>query len=208
MKKLEAFTSHQIVAATNNQHKLLEIRPLVEPDFRILSLADIGCHDELPENQDTLEGNSYEKAAFVNHHFHLPCFADDTGLEVDILNGAPGVYSARYAGEQRNSEDNIRLLLRNLKGKVNRKARFRTVITLIGLEDIQYFDGTIDGTIMQSARGSQGFGYDSVFQPDGYTKTLAEMNLDEKNEISHRARAIQKLIVYLKNHFGPAGERL
>jgi XTP/dITP diphosphohydrolase len=198
---LDKPTGHRIVAATNNQHKLSEIRPLIEPDFRILSLEDIGCYQELPENQDTLEGNSHEKANYVFKGYNLPCFADDTGLEVEALNGSPGVYSARYAGEQRNSADNIRLLLHNLHGKQNRRARFRTVITLIGYQDTQYFEGVLQGTVLDHSRGSQGFGYDPVFQPDGYTITLAEMAMHEKNKISHRAIAIQKLVAYLKNHF-------
>ncbi len=198
---MEERTNHQIVAATNNQHKLSEIRPLIEPDFRILSLHEIGCHSELPETEKTLEGNSHQKAAYVYNNFHLPCFADDTGLEVDVLNGAPGVFSARYAGEQKNSEDNISLLLKNLQGMPNRKARFRTVITLIGLNNIQYFEGIIEGLILEKRRGSGGFGYDSVFQPEGCIKSMAEMTLREKNLISHRAKATQKLVTYLKNYF-------
>lgn len=198
---MDQTTNLQIVAATNNQHKLSEIRPLIEPDFRILSLQDIGCHEDLPETQKTLEGNSLQKASYVYNNFHLPCFADDTGLEVEILNGAPGVFSARYAGEQKNSEDNITLLLKNLKDRSNRKARFRTVITLIGLNGIKKFEGIIEGTILEEIRGSGGFGYDPVFQPNGFNKSMAEMTLEEKNQISHRARAIQKLAAYLKNHF-------
>jgi XTP/dITP diphosphohydrolase len=174
---------------------------LIEPDLRILSLHEIGCHEDLPETEKTLEGNSLQKAAYVYNNFHLPCFADDTGLEVEVLNGAPGVFSARYAGEQKNSTDNMNLLLKNLEGKQNRKARFRTVITLIGLNGIQYFEGIIDGLILEERRGSGGFGYDPVFQPEGFTKSLAEMTLQEKNLISHRARATQKLVTSLKNYF-------
>ncbi|HET9486619.1 MAG TPA: RdgB/HAM1 family non-canonical purine NTP pyrophosphatase [Chryseosolibacter sp.] len=199
--KLEQLTEHRIVAATNNQHKISEIRPLLEPDFRILSLEDIGCYDELPETESTLEGNSLQKAAFVHARFHLPCFADDTGLEVKALNGAPGVFSARYAGAQKNSADNIALLLKNLSGEANRQARFRTVITLIGLNGVQKFEGAVDGLILEEGRGTGGFGYDPVFQPVGYTKTMAEMTLDEKNTISHRALAIKKLVHYLNHHF-------
>jgi XTP/dITP diphosphohydrolase len=198
---LDQHTGHRIVAATNNQHKISEIRPLIEPDFRILSLEDIGCHEELPETQQTIEGNSLQKASFIYDHYHVPCFADDTGLEVEALNGAPGVYSARYAGEQKNSADNIELLLKNLQGKQNRNARFRTVITLIGLNGVQYFEGIVNGAILQERRGALGFGYDPVFKPDGLNRTMAEMTLDEKNEISHRALAIKKLVSYLKSHF-------
>lgn len=174
---------------------------MLEPDFRILSLQEIGCLEELPETEKTLEGNSYQKAAYVYNNFHLPCFADDTGIEVDVLGGAPGVFSARYAGEQKNSEDNIDLLLKNLQGASNRKARFRTVITLIGLNDIQYFEGIIEGLILNERSGSGGFGYDPVFQPAGFTKSMAEMTLREKNEISHRGMATRKLVAYLKNYF-------
>jgi XTP/dITP diphosphohydrolase len=195
---LERLIEHQIVAATNNAHKLSEIRPLIEPDFRILSLDDIGCRQELPETHETLEENSLEKAAYVLEGFQLPCFADDTGLEVEALNGAPGVYSARYAGEQRNSEDNMTLLLKNLSGRSDRKARFRTVITLLGIEGIQRFEGVINGTILPARRGTAGFGYDPVFQPDGFDKSMAEMSMAEKNAISHRGQAIRKLVNFLR----------
>ena len=199
--KLEKRIKHQIVAATNNQHKISEIRPLIEPDFRILSLEEIGCHQELPETENTLEGNSLQKAAYVHNHFHLPCFADDTGLEVEALNGAPGVFSARYAGAHKNSEDNIALLLKNLSGIPNRNARFRTVITLIGLNGIQVFEGIVHGWILEERRGAAGFGYDPVFQPQGYEKTMAEMTLDEKNLISHRGLAVKKLAGYLHHYY-------
>lgn len=195
---MDEHTRHQLVAATNNQHKLSEIRPLLEPDFRILSLEEIGCQEELPETRDTLEGNSLQKAQFVYDRFRLPCIADDTGLEVEALNGEPGVYSARYAGEQRNSEDNIALLLSRLAHQQNRRARFRTIITLIGSAGVKIFEGTVTGIILAERRGASGFGYDPVFQPDGYPQTLAEMTLDEKNMISHRARAIKKLVDYLR----------
>lgn len=191
----------QIVAATNNQHKISEIRPLIEPDFRILSLEDIGCTEELAETRDTLEGNSLQKAAYIYSRFQLPCFADDTGLEVEALNGAPGVFSARYAGEQKKSEDNIALLLKNLTGIPNRKARFRTVITLIGLDGTHTFEGIVNGVILETKRGVAGFGYDPVFQPEGYTKSMAEMTLEEKNQISHRGIAVRGLISFLKAYF-------
>ena len=199
---MEPLTEHQqqrqLVAATNNQHKLSEIRPLIEPDFRILSLEDIGCTDELPETMSTLEGNSMQKASYVFERFCLPCFADDTGLEVDALNGAPGVYSARYAGEQRSSEDNINLLLKELEDKRDRHARFRTIITLIGKNEYQIFEGIVRGIILHRRSGAGGFGYDPVFQPEGFSKTLAQMSMEEKNSISHRGQAIRKLVEYLK----------
>lgn len=186
--------------ASNNDHKLSEIRPLLEPDFAVLSLAQIGCHEELPETQATIEGNSRQKAEYVFDRYHLPCFADDTGLEVEALGNAPGVYSARYAGEHKNSDDNINLLLKNLEGKPNRKARFRTVITLAGLGGLHFFEGVVEGTIITVRKGTDGFGYDPVFQPEGFTRTFAEMSIAEKNEMSHRARATQKLIAFLKNY--------
>ena len=194
---MEQPTSLRIVAATNNEHKLSEIRPLIGPDLRILSLRDIGCDVDLPETTDTLEGNSLQKAQYVFDHYGLPCFADDTGLEVESLNGAPGVYSARYAGEQRNSDDNIALLLKNLAGHKSRRARFRTVITLLGFGDAMFFEGIISGTILTERHGTGGFGYDPVFQPDGFSKTLAQITMDEKNRISHRGQAVQKLVDYL-----------
>lgn len=201
---MEPLTDHQqqqqLVAATNNQHKLSEIRPLIEPDFRILSLHDIGCTEELPETKDTLEGNSLQKAAYVFDRYHLRCFADDTGLEVEALNGAPGVYSARYAGAQRNSEDNIALLLKELSGKKNRQARFRTVITLIGRGEHQVFEGVVTGMILEKRSGTAGFGYDPVFQPEGFSRTMAEMSMDEKNRLSHRGLAVSKLVKYLKQN--------
>jgi len=186
--------------ATNNKHKLEEVVPLLKGSFDLLSLDQIGCTHELPETQNTISGNSFQKAEFVYKHFNTPCFADDTGLEVEALNGAPGVYSARYAGDHRNSEDNINLLLENLKGNQNRKARFCTIITLIGLTpEPVFFEGIIEGVIIEERRGSTGFGYDPVFVPNGYQQTFAEMTLDQKNTLSHRGIATKKLIEYLKN---------
>lgn len=176
-----------------------EIRPLIEPDFRILSLDDIGCEDELPETTNTLEGNSMQKASFIFERYRLPCFADDTGLEVEALNGAPGVYSARYAGDQRSSDDNIELLLSNLKDKQNRRARFRTIITLVTASETRLFEGIVSGEILETKHGTGGFGYDPVFRPDGFNKTMAEMSMDEKNHISHRGQAIRKLVNHLKS---------
>jgi XTP/dITP diphosphohydrolase len=187
--------------ATNNQNKLREAKDIAGSGFQIVGLEDINCFEELPETQPTLEGNSLQKAEFVFRNYKVPCFADDTGLEVEALNGEPGVYSARYAGEQKNSNDNIDLLLKKLFGQSNRKAKFRTVITLIGIEkEPVYFEGSVKGTIISERRGNEGFGYDPVFVPDGYSKTYAEMTLQEKSALSHRAIAVKKLEQYLRNH--------
>jgi XTP/dITP diphosphohydrolase len=186
--------------ATNNKHKLEEARDIAGKDFEIVSLTEINCFEELSETRLTLEGNSLQKAEFVFHHYHIPCFADDTGLEVESLNGEPGVFSARYAGDHKSSDDNINLLLKNLHSKSNRKARFRTVITLLGLEDNPvFFEGIVEGRITTEPKGTSGFGYDPVFVPRGYLKTYAEMSLPEKSMLSHRAIAVKKLKHYLKN---------
>ena len=185
--------------ATNNVHKVNEIQALLGNSFNLQSLIDIGCTEELAEDQDTIEGNSLQKAQYVFDKYKVACFADDTGLEVEALNGAPGVYSARYAGEQRNAGDNIRLLLKNLQGKENLNARFRTVVTLITEKGMHQFEGILKGAITFEQRGTQGFGYDPVFVPEGFTQTLAEFQLSAKNKISHRARAVQKLVLFLKN---------
>lgn len=187
--------------ASNNKHKLDEIKNAVGSQIDILNLSDIGCFEELPETRDTLEGNSLQKAEYIFHHFKLPCFADDTGLEVESLQGAPGVFSARYAGEQRNSSDNIQLLLKNLETASNRKAQFRTVITLLGIDTSPvFFEGKIQGNVTHELRGAAGFGYDPVFVPEGSSKTFAEMTMSEKNQFSHRAIAVKKLTQYLKDH--------
>jgi len=187
--------------ATNNQHKIQEVRAHLGSDFQLVGLEEIGCTVELPEQQPTLEGNSFQKAEYVYKNFGVSCFADDTGLEVEALQGAPGVYSARYAGEQRSAEDNMKLLLKNLSTSQNRKARFRTVITVITPEFTKQFEGTVTGQIIQEHRGTDGFGYDPIFLPDGCTKTLAEMSMEEKNAISHRTRAVNKLIEFLKETY-------
>jgi XTP/dITP diphosphohydrolase len=187
----------ELCFATNNKHKLEEVRFAVGGKFTILSLEDIHCFEELPETQNTFEGNALQKAEYVFIKYRVPCFADDSGLEVDALNGAPGVYSARYAGPQRDHDDNINLLLRNLKGQTNRAARFLTVIALLGLQGKHLFEGSVDGQIIDTRKGTQGFGYDPVFVPAGYAQTFAEMSLAEKNTLSHRAKAVQKLIQYL-----------
>jgi XTP/dITP diphosphohydrolase len=185
--------------ATNNAHKIDEVRAILGPDFPLSSLFQIGCFEELKEDQSTLEGNSFQKAEFVFNNFGVGCFADDTGLEIEALQGEPGVYSARYAGPQRNANDNMDLVLDKLSNKNNRKARFRTVITLITSEGTRQFEGIVNGKIIEAKRGSGGFGYDPIFIPEGYTKTLAEMSMEEKNSISHRAQAIDKLVRFLKS---------
>lgn len=187
--------------ATNNENKIAEIRAQLGSFFLLKKLEEIGCKEELPETQNTIEGNSIQKATYVFDHYNVSCFADDTGLEVQALNGEPGVYSARYAGEQKNSEDNIQLLLSRLKGVQNRKARFRTVITLAEADGISTFEGIVEGVILEEKRGTLGFGYDPVFQPAGLTKTFAEMSLEEKSKISHRAIAMNKLIQFLKDKY-------
>lgn len=186
-----------LVFATNNEHKLREVRAMMPPDIEVLGLSDLKCSDELPETSSSLEGNAMQKARYVKLKFGYDCFADDTGLEVDALRGEPGVYSARYAGPECDSTANIRKLLGNLSGKSNRNARFRTVIALI-IEGSEYlFEGMIYGRITQAMRGSNGFGYDSVFVPDGYKQTFAELDENVKNGISHRARAVRKLTGFL-----------
>lgn len=184
--------------ATNNEHKRAEIQALLGNDYKVVGLKEIGCEEELAEDQSTLEGNSLQKAAHVFDHYKVSCFADDTGLEVEALSGEPGVYSARYAGSQRNADDNMNLLLANLSKVENKKAQFRTVITLITQEDRKQFEGVLKGTIIEEKRGAGGFGYDPIFVPEGETKTLAEMTMTEKNLLSHRAQAIEKLVLYLK----------
>ena len=221
----------QIVFATNNLHKLEEIRQILGDGMEVLSLADIGCHADIPETADTLEGNAMQKARYVWDHYHTDVFADDTGLEVDALGGAPGVHSARYAdGTDHDSEANMRKLLRELEGKPSRTARFRTVIALLqhapeggscaacccsseagsaaeggsaAAPVARLFEGRVDGTIATAKRGTGGFGYDPLFVPDGYTASFAELGPDVKNTISHRARAVARLCEYLKGN-GPS----
>jgi XTP/dITP diphosphohydrolase len=184
--------------ATNNAHKLEEIQAILGDSFELLSLKDIGCEEELPETGNTLEANSLQKAQYLYDHYHLNCFADDTGLEVPALGGEPGVYSARYAGLQRSHSDNMTLLLKNLSDKTDRSAHFKSVITLIQNGEILQFEGIVKGKIIQELKGSEGFGYDPIFVPEGFDRTFAEMSLTEKGEISHRARAFQKLVAFLK----------
>ena len=187
----------KLVFATNNAHKLSEVRAILAPQYEIISLAELNCFDDIPETADTLEGNALLKAQYVFDKFHVNCFADDTGLEVDALNGAPGVFSARYAGEDNNAQNNMEKLLFNLLDNSNRTAHFRTVIALIEEGEIRYFDGQINGKIAYEPSGNSGFGYDPVFIPDGYTQSFAELGVAEKNKISHRALAVQELVAYL-----------
>jgi len=184
--------------ATNNRHKVAEVSQMLEGKYELLTLQDIGCHEELAEDQETLEGNSRQKAAYVWQQYQVSCFADDTGLEVEALGGAPGVYSARYAGPQRSDSDNIQHLLHSLAPHQNRKARFRTCITLMLEGQEHQFEGTVEGTISPEWQGNKGFGYDPVFVPDGHTRTFAEMRPEEKNAISHRGRAVRQLVAFLK----------
>lgn len=190
-----------LVFATNNKHKLSEIRAILGDEIDILSLEDINCHADIPETADTLEGNALQKAQYVVDHFGMSCFADDTGLEVDALNGEPGIYSARYAGEEHDSEANMTKLLNNLGQNNNRKAQFRTVIALLEVKGGKIrqhlFEGIVKGEIIRERRGGEGFGYDPIFQPEGYQQTFAEMSGEAKNAISHRGRAVKKLVEYL-----------
>lgn len=186
--------------ASNNAHKLDEIRPLLPPGLELLSLADIGCHEDLSETQDTLDGNARQKADYVRQHYGVACFADDTGLEVTALDGAPGVHSARYAGPQREAADNVAKLLRELAGHPDRTAQFRTVVALAQADgSTRTFAGAVAGSIAEAQRGTGGFGYDPVFVPAGGDgRTFAEMSGAEKNQVSHRARAVAGLLAYLK----------
>lgn len=184
--------------ATNNAHKLEEIQAILGDSFELLSLNDIHCKEELPETGNTLEANSLQKAKYLYDNYQVDCFADDTGLEVHALGGEPGVYSARYAGLQRSHADNVNLLLKNLVNKPDRSARFRTVITLIQNGNITQFEGIVNGKIIEDLRGTEGFGYDPIFVPEGYDNTFAEMELIEKAKISHRGRAFEKLVEFLK----------
>jgi len=190
----------QLVFATNNLHKLTEVRSMLEPVFKIISLADINCFDDIPETANTLDGNALLKANFVYSRYGLNCFADDTGLEIESLNSAPGVYSARFAGEDNNANNNMNKVLTLLTGNENRNACFRTVIALIQQNKISYFEGKIEGVIAKEPQGVNGFGYDPIFIPNGYDVSFAEIDAKEKNKISHRALAVEKLVYYLKSN--------
>ncbi|NCB06540.1 MAG: non-canonical purine NTP diphosphatase [Bacteroidia bacterium] len=188
----------KLVFATNNQHKLQELQAMLGNHFELLSLTEIGCDEEIPEEQPTLEGNARQKAFFIYEKYGMACFADDTGLEIEALNGEPGVFSARYAGEEKSSEANMNKVLNKMSKINHRDARFRTVISLvINNREIQ-FEGIVNGKILHQKRGSSGFGYDPIFQPAGQELSFAEMSLPEKNKISHRGRAVCKLVDYLK----------
>lgn len=189
----------KLVFATNNPHKLREVQQMLGDTFELLSLADIGCDVDIPETADTLEGNALQKAHYIKSHFGYDVFADDTGLEVEALSGAPGVYSARYAGMQKSTEDNMNKLLTELQGKSNRKARFRTAVALIIGDKEWLFEGIAPGEITTGRSGEEGFGYDPIFRPDGYEVTFAEMSSADKNRISHRGKAIEKLVNFLKS---------
>jgi XTP/dITP diphosphohydrolase len=187
----------KLVFATSNQNKAAEIAKLLPVHFEILTLKDIGQIEDVPETSSTIQGNAIQKATFIFEKYNIFCFADDTGLEINALNGEPGVFSARYAGEQRNDQDNINLVLEKLKDTTDRSAQFRTVIAL-NINDIQLvFEGIVKGTILKEGRGTNGFGYDPIFEPENCGKSFAEMTMDEKNTFSHRARAFAKMIEYL-----------
>ncbi|MFV8838704.1 non-canonical purine NTP diphosphatase [Salinimicrobium soli] len=190
----------KLVFATNNENKIKEIAAMMPAHIELLSLKDIGCEEDIPETSETIEGNALQKSSYVKEKYGYDCFADDTGLEVTALDGAPGVYSARYAGDEKDNQANMAKLLQELQGKTDRSARFKTVIAL-ELEGRQYtFTGICDGKIIFEQRGEKGFGYDPVFQPEGYSKTFAELDLQEKSEISHRGRATRKLIDFLSQN--------
>ena len=188
---------NKMVVATNNVHKLKEIAAILGQEIELLSLKDIQCYADIPETADTLEGNARQKAMYIYENYGMDCFADDTGLEVESLGGAPGVFSARYAGDGHDSEANMQKLLKELAGKENRKAQFRTVICLIRNGKEHLFEGIVKGEIIQEKRGGAGFGYDPIFVPEGYDLTFAELGDDVKNTISHRARAVEKLCQFL-----------
>ncbi|GAA3568012.1 non-canonical purine NTP diphosphatase [Snuella lapsa] len=187
----------QLVFATNNLNKLKEVQALMPEHIKLLSLKDINCLDDIPETQNTIEGNAIQKAQYIKNHYGLDCFADDTGLEVAALNGAPGVYSARYAGNQRNANDNMNKLLLELDSKSNRNAQFKTVIALYLNNTLHTFTGICPGSITKSKKGDKGFGYDPIFKPENYSETFAEMDLSLKNKIGHRGKAISQLVKFL-----------
>jgi len=187
-----------IVFATNNPNKIKEVQALVPSHIKLVSLKDIGCVEDLPETQDTIKGNAIQKANYIKEYYGLDCFADDTGLEVMALDGAPGVFSARYAGPMRDADANMNLLLSELASKDNRSARFKTVIAMHFQGELITFEGICEGEITTSKSGARGFGYDPIFQPKNYHQTFAEISLDEKNRIGHRGKAVSKLVEYFK----------
>ena len=187
----------KIVFATNNPNKLKEIQSLIPKEIEIISLKEIGCNEDIPETGDTLEANAFQKAHYIKDNFNYDCFADDTGLEIDELNGDPGVYSARYAGPERNANANMNKVLNELKGKKNRKAQFRTAIALILKGEEHLFEGKVEGYISKDKQGNEGFGYDPIFIPENDIRSFAQMSMQEKGAISHRGRAVKKLVAYL-----------
>ncbi|MFL1013487.1 non-canonical purine NTP diphosphatase [Flavisericum labens] len=189
----------ELVFATNNKNKISEVQALVPNNIKLLSLKDIGCLEDIPETQDTIAGNAIQKTEYIKTHYGYACFADDTGLEVEALNGAPGVYSARYAGEQKNAEDNMRKLLSELKNTTNRTAQFKTVIALHLNNELQTFAGICTGEITKIKYGEKGFGYDPIFRPKGYEQTFAQMDLSLKNSIGHRGKAVSQLVSFLNS---------
>ena len=190
----------KLVFATNNQNKLKELQSLLRQDIELLSLADINCNEDIPEDYETLEENATQKAQYIFEKYDVNCFADDTGLEIEALNNEPGVYSARYAGMDKDANANMKKVLQKLSGEENRKARFRTVISLF-LNDKEYqFEGIVEGNILKERRGADGFGYDPIFEPEGYDLSFAEMDMTEKNKISHRGKAVQKLVDFLLSY--------
>jgi XTP/dITP diphosphohydrolase len=191
--------SLSIVFATANQHKVREVLALLDDGINIVSLKDIGCEEDIPETQPTIEGNALQKAQYIIENYQVNCFAEDTGLEIEALNGEPGVFSARYAGEQKDSEANIALVLEKLKGQNNRKAQFKTVIALIIDGKTTFFEGIAKGHIAEAKSGGKGFGYDPIFIPEGYDISFAEMSAEEKNKISHRGKAVKLLLNYLNS---------
>ena len=199
MSHISQLKSHMnICFATNNKKKLEEVRSALKGrDIQLQSLEEIGCTEELPETGETLEANALQKAQYVSKNYNISCFADDTGLEVEALNGAPGVYSGRFSGEPRSDTRNVDLLLEKLQGTINRKARFRTVFALLLNGEQHLFEGIAEGAITEGRSGEGGFGYDPVFVPKGFQQTFAELSMDEKNEISHRGKAVRKLILFL-----------
>ena len=189
----------KLIFASHNDNKVLEIQNILGDRYHLISLKELAFHDEIPETENTLEGNSLLKANAVYKEFETSCFADDTGLEVDALGGAPGVYSARYAGSKKNADDNMNLLIENLASHSNRKARFRTVITYKTSQQVMQFEGIIEGEIISEKKGEYGFGYDPIFVPNGTSKTFAQMRMSEKNKYSHRSRAFEKLRAFLES---------
>lgn len=187
----------KIVFATNNQNKVIEVQALLPDSIQLLSLKDIECFEEIPETQKTITGNALQKANYIYDNYGYACFADDTGLEVAVLNGEPGIYSARYAGPEKSAENNMNKLLQELLGKKKRSAHFKTVIALVGISGVETFEGICNGVITLEKNGDKGFGYDPIFKPNGYQETFAQMPLDIKNSIGHRGKAVQQLITYL-----------